>query len=558
MIEFSRNSDMADEQARAVMYTLITFGYVDGDFDITEKEFIRDYIEQMAEWRVMADDVPYSSRQAYADRYHRHFLRVFESIDAYVKSLFTEAVANGEDIHHFVISKLKVKCFEHFEGFDQETQDHLLEVIDGVIVADGKVHPKEAEFRKELAGYLHSAPAIVEEQIKPVEAGTFEVTAPVKLRLAMDDHPMFRPLEVHFSADTNRLMSQATQDYRLMDAAADIWQRQRRVGDNILRGRDSVDELDGEDPFLDGHVYGLFPKPWEHYELIVLGDLHGCHSCLKAAVLQSDFFRKVEAFRRDPKNNPNVKLVLLGDYIDRGIYSYNGTLRTALQLFANYPDHVYLLRGNHEYYIEHDNVIISGVAPAEAIATLAQYLPMGHFRAYKDFFEQIPVMLLFGRTLFVHAGIPKDNTYEEKWVNLGTLNDKDIRLQMMWSDPSDAAVIPKKLQEDNTRFSFGRRQFRRFMGMIGANTMIRGHEKIDDGFTQVYDDQGVRLFTLFSAGGRNNNDLPQESSYREVTPMALTVTYKHGAQSATPWYIDYEPFNSPSRNGFYRSKPEIE
>ena len=52
------------------------------------------------------------------------------------------------------------------------------------------------------------------------------------------------------------------------------------------------------------------PKPGRDYDLTVLGDLHGCYSCLKAALMQSDFFAKVEAFRIDPKHNPEPKLIL--------------------------------------------------------------------------------------------------------------------------------------------------------------------------------------------------------------------------------------------------------
>ena len=44
----------------------------------------------------------------------------------------------------------------------------------------------------------------------------------------------------------------------------------------------------------------------------VLGDLHGCYSCLKAALLQADFFRKVQAWHDDPANNPKMVAVLLG------------------------------------------------------------------------------------------------------------------------------------------------------------------------------------------------------------------------------------------------------
>ena len=91
----------------------------------------------------------------------------------------------------------------------------------------------------------------------------------------------------------------------------------------------------GQDPFLDGHVYVVAPKPGLAYELLVLGDLHGCYSCLKAALMQADFFAKVQAHHDDPEKNPRMMLVFLGDYIDRGRFSYNGILRTVMQLFVD-------------------------------------------------------------------------------------------------------------------------------------------------------------------------------------------------------------------------------
>ena len=45
----------------------------------------------------------------------------------------------------------------------------------------------------------------------------------------------------------------------------------------------------------------------------------------------------------------------------------------------------------------------------------------------------------------------------------------------------------------------------------------------DEGFRRVYDDGSGLLITLFSAGGKENRDLPFGSSYRAVTPMGLTL-----------------------------------
>jgi hypothetical protein len=331
---------------------------------------------------------------------------------------------------------------------------------------------------------------------------------------------------------------------------------QRAAGAHRLVGKKTVADFAGEQPFLDGHVYVHPAEPGRVYELTVLGDLHGCYSCLKGALLQADFFAKLEAWRLDHRK-PEPKLVLLGDYIDRGRFSYNGVLRTIMQLFLAAPDHVFPLRGNHEYYIEYRGRIYGGVKPAEAINTLVNHMPGEVFAEYMRMFEELPNMLFFDDMMFVHAGIPRDVDIQSKIHDFAALNDPDLRFQMLWSDPSTADFIPEDLQAQNARFPFGRLQFEAFMQKLGCSILIRGHEKVDSGFRPMYG-EAQSLITLFSAGGADNNDLPPESSYRSVTPMAATIRVENGTTQVTPWLIDYGRFNDPRRNRFFASPPEIE
>ncbi len=129
---------------------------------------------------------------------------------------------------------------------------------------------------------------------------------------------------------------------------------------------------------------------------------------------------------------------------------------------------------------------------------------------------------------------------------------------MMWSDPSSAEVIPAALQEQSARFPFGRLQCQAFLQRIGCHTLVRGHEKVDEGFRRVYDDESQLLISLFSAGGADNHDLPPESSYKSVTPMAMTLHYKDGQSQIVPWKIDYASYNDPERNRFYQAPAELE
>jgi len=166
-------------------------------------------------------------------------------------------------------------------------------------------------------------------------------------------------------------------------------------------------------------------------------------------------------------------------------------------------------------------------------------------------------MLVFDRTLFVHAGIPREDTLAAKWHGLTSLNDAELRFQMLWSDPSEADVVPLELQKANARFPFGKLQFRQFMAKLGCKTLVRGHERVVEGFRKIYDDPEAMLLSLFSAGGATNDDLPLESNYRQVTPMALTIKHKDGIQQVTPFLIDYGRYNDPRYNAFFRDEVSV-
>jgi hypothetical protein len=435
----------------------------------------------------------------------------------------------------------------------------LLDTLDELIHADGEVHEAEAKFRAELDQLLHAAaPAGAAAPAPLLPAIPVEVAQAAALVAQADDHPFFQAFEgEHYSLDPERLHKQAEADFALIERFRARLADERRLGAGRLGGRRHVGEFAGTSPFLDGHVHVHPVAANKRYELTVLGDLHGCYSCLKAALMQSDFLAKVAAYRKDPQALAEPKLIFLGDYIDRGRFSYNGVLRAVMELYLAAPEHVYVLRGNHEYYIEYNGRIYGGVKPAEAINTLVGHLPGQYFEAYMRLFEDLPNLLLFDRLCFVHAGIPRDKDLAAKYQDLASLNDADLRFQMLWSDPSSVDHIPDELQAQNARFPFGKLQFEDFMQRIGCTTMVRGHEKIDEGFRDVYPGSPIRLLNLFSAGGGQNADLPESSSYRTVTPMAATIHVDLAAARVVPWAIDYQRYNAPERNRFFATAPEI-
>jgi uncharacterized tellurite resistance protein B-like protein len=560
MLTFSTNPEVAEQQMNAIIFYLTAFGYIDGEFDFTEKTFVRIYIRQLvtARAKLAMPDADPRTRDEVIHKFTAHFHEVFEQIDHGVKALFDEAVADGEDVEKFVYAKLKLRSYEIFQSFERDNQNELLSTIDELIYADGSVHPSEKKFREEIEALLDKqVDALGDADIEIVPQKQVAIDEPKAAPPAKrDDHPFFQKSEQHYSADPERIRHQVAADLDLMRRFVQQLQLQRTAGSHKLDGKQTVADFAGGDPFLDGHVFVHPAKPDRVYDITVLGDLHGCYSCLKGALLQADFFAKLEAWKLDTRK-PEPKLVLLGDYIDRGMFSYNGVLRTVMELYLAAPEHVFPLRGNHEYYIEYRGRIYGGVKPAEAINTLIGHIPGEVFQEYMQMFEQLPNMLFFDDLMFVHAGIPRDVDIKARLKDMSSLNDPELRFQMLWSDPSTADHIPDDLQAQNARFPFGRRQFEAFMARLGCSMMIRGHEKIDAGFKTMYGDV-ASLLSLFSSGGADNFDLPADSSYRTVTPMAATIRLEGGTAQVTPWLIDYKRFNDPKRNRFFASPPEIE
>src|SRR5439155_15558040 len=179
MMVFSDDPQIAENQMHAIIFYLTAFGYIDGDFAPTEKVFVRDYIKKLIQMRVHTalHNADPSMRADLIEEYSGHFLEVFEKIDAGVKSLFTEAVADDTDVQGFVYSKLKLRAFEIFKTFDEDNQKQLLETVHELIMADGVAHPNELAFRDEVTALLKTAIPLTEEDFDEIRPAQLEVTA---------------------------------------------------------------------------------------------------------------------------------------------------------------------------------------------------------------------------------------------------------------------------------------------------------------------------------------------------------------------------------------------
>jgi len=543
---------------------LLTVGYIDGLFHQREQTFVQRYLDSVIALVEESGGPSADDRARIRATYHAHFGAVYARLNDEIFKLSVEVMSSGDA--SYVPTRLKVRAVTIFRGFTPAEQATALELVRALMHPYRLISQPEQLIYEELLAYFTAVPPPVTRAITipaPSAAAAvaganrpIAVLAPQWNDLKALDHPLLDPLEQTYSPHPVELQAQVALDYQLVAQAINGWNRMRAVGNGRLTGISDIGQLPLGARFLDQHVHVM--RPDRPVELVVLGDLHGCYGCLKAALLQSNFVNRVWAHQWDPANHPDIKLVLLGDYIDRGRFSFDGVLRAVLQLFVAMPDNVIVLRGNHEYFLSLPDRVYSGVHPAEALASITPYVPREMLEAYRVLFENMPTSFLFERTMFVHGGVPRDDTFIARYHDLGNLNDPDLRFQMMWSDPEQTEHIPVELQRQNPRFSFGRAQFRNFMERIGCHTMIRGHEKIDRGFDTVFDLGDRLLLNLFSAGGHDNNDLPIDASYRSVTPMALTIHHHGGVTQAIPWPIHYRPFNYDVHNGFHRVAPLLE
>lgn len=551
-MKFSSDPEVAKRQMLAVAFLLTAFGHIDGKFGMAEKRFVQEKIAALVEQHMQETVTNPLARHATIDRVTGQFQRVAATIDREIVSFFSESVAEGESQEDFIFAKVTLRCYELLHAFEEEARGVLFEIVDEFILADGVAHPNEEKLRDELKRLLDEPLELTEFEVVDEEAPRHVVLAEEQLLTPRtEDHPFFTRMEKAYPRDSGAFVEMAKSDVELVRKVRRTLTEQRRAGAGRLNGAYSFARFSGEAPFLDGHVYVLPPQKEKEYELIVLGDLHGCYSCLKATLMQTDFLAKVQAHADDPSSNPDTRLVLLGDYIDRGRFSYDGVLRAVLQLYATVPNAVHMLRGNHEYYLEHQGRILAPVRPAEGMMSLEGVAGNGFFKEFMELFEELPTSLAFDHLFFAHAGIPRQASLRDKWFDLSSLNDPDLRFEMMWSDPSDTEAVPDELQKKVARFGFGSSQFRSFMARIGCSAMVRGHERITDGFRISYEHPDASLYTLFSAGGEHCRDLPETSNYREVTPRALTIRWKEGVSTITPFAIDWARYNDAALNRFY-------
>lgn len=263
---------------------------------------------------------------------------------------------------------------------------------------------------------------------------------------------------------------------KLIDNKSGLW--------SLLENIDQLMRFDG-----DGLKYRV-PGFYEIYsfdEVFVFGDLHGDLATLTRIFNELSLMDKLE--------KEDVKLVFLGDYIDRG----EKQLETILTLFilkTRYPSKVLLLRGNHEPtpMLEpspHDFPLVLKLVFGEDDGRLI-------YRFFFKLFNRLPFgARIRDMILCLHGGptvkVLRERSFEEAFSIGYPVVDDGVLEEVLWSDPFDGGGYEASYR--GAGYLFGSSVTERALELAGVNYIVRGHEPVH-GYRL---DHGGRVVTVFSA-----------------------------------------------------------
>ncbi len=239
--------------------------------------------------------------------------------------------------------------------------------------------------------------------------------------------------------------------------------------------------------------------------MIFFGDIHG------------DIYTLIELMTKlnvvEQLNGSSLKMVFLGDYIDRGPHQLL-TLVFLSILKCEWRNSILLLRGNHEPIrglepYPHD-------FPQELVERFSVHSGMELYYSFLEMFEAIPLLLYIpGSILAFHGGPPlsRIERYTEPDDILNVRYREDFE-DILWSDPTeDIEGIAYNVYRGAGKV-WGWRISERIIERLGVKVMIRGHEPCN-GFKINH--RGL-VITLFSMKGYYGNEfaaalkVPHDSS----------------------------------------------
>lgn len=219
---------------------------------------------------------------------------------------------------------------------------------------------------------------------------------------------------------------------------------------------------------------------------MLVGDIHG----------QLDDLYYV---MRNGGSPPSTNYLFLGDYVDRGEQGIE-VLMITLVLKLQFPDRVFLLRGNHES----QNMTQQYGFKEECLKKYDQEV----LSLIWAVFNKLPLAAVVNGVFFcVHGGLSPEL---QDFKNLNNMKkmEQDIpgvgmMCDLMWSDPTnmmlgDQLYIPN--YDRKCSYSFGPKAVRNFLDANQVLTIIRAHQCVKPGYEcHTWGSEFPLVITIFSA-----------------------------------------------------------
>ncbi|XP_028052179.1 serine/threonine-protein phosphatase BSL1-like isoform X1 [Camellia sinensis] len=232
----------------------------------------------------------------------------------------------------------------------------------------------------------------------------------------------------------------------------------------------------------------------------VFGDLHGQFG---------DLMRLFDeyGFPSPAGDITYIDYLFLGDYVDRGQHSLE-TITLLLALKIQYPDNVFLIRGNHEAA---DINALFGFR-LECIERMGESDGIWAWTRFNQLFNFLPLAALIEKKIIcMHGGIGRSIHSVEQIEKLERPITMDggsiILMDLLWSDPTENDSVEGL--RPNARgpglVTFGPDRVTDFCKKNKLQLIIRAHECVMDGFERFAQGQLITLFSATNYCGTANN-----------------------------------------------------
>jgi len=199
---------------------------------------------------------------------------------------------------------------------------------------------------------------------------------------------------------------------------------------------------------------------------------------------------------------PKTKYLFLGDYVDRGCFS-SEVCFYLFSLKVNFPDHIFMLRGNHE--CRHLTDYFNFKEECKHKYSLTVY------DAFMEAFDCLPLGAILNSQFFcVHGGLSPDLQYLDNIRSLDRFREPRTSgplCDLLWADPMDdtpeaftATFVPNHVR--GCSYYYGYAAATKFLDNNDLLAIIRAHEAQDEGY-KMYRKRKTTDFpvviTIFSA-----------------------------------------------------------